>query len=94
MKQTHVLPSDSCGASSRSACRKSDSARADHAKATEKDSEYLLGCIEREFQWISGHPEDLYSTWACNSNSDLVEQYTVEAVLTHRFLLSAELVPN
>ena len=49
--------------------------------ATEK--EYLLGCIEREVQWISGHPEDLYSTWSCNSNSDLVEQYTAEAVLTH-----------
>ncbi|KAJ7221540.1 hypothetical protein GGX14DRAFT_313886, partial [Mycena pura] len=41
--------------------------------ATEK--EYLLGCIEREVQWISGHPEDLYSTWSCDSNSDLVEQY-------------------
>ncbi|KAJ7471861.1 hypothetical protein FB451DRAFT_1399165 [Mycena latifolia] len=42
--------------------------------ATEK--EYLLGCINRELQWISAHPADLNATWSpIAGSSDLAESY-------------------
>ncbi|KAJ7485226.1 kinase-like domain-containing protein [Mycena galericulata] len=63
-------------------CFRTDSALNSGPWATERD--YLLGCIDRELQWISEHRADLHSAWASDPDSNSLEQYTSLLNQLHR----------